>query len=116
MAGKLLQERDRLKEMVVECFRAATPKQDRMDLRALFTFKALLTTASGIPDYFFRDIHTDYVRFDFNGTGQLTVKEAYKMVKFYLYASLRRAGSKAQLGVPVISLDEAGYKNLRRVG
>jgi len=115
------EQRERLKSLVVECFRYAESKSTQrtspeLTLNELYTFKAQFVQKTGIPDSLFKDINTDYVRFDFSGTGLLSVNEIYKLIKFYLYAALRKAGVSKSVGLPITSLEAAGYRNLREVG
>merc|ERR1719436_1095592 len=60
---------------------------------------------------------TDFVRFDFDGSGRLDVREVYKLVKFHLWEySKRRTGKLIEVEIPFKSLDQAGYTFVRQMG
>lgn len=121
-AEEILQDGNRaeLKALVVQCFRESeSVKRDppEINLKELYAFKRIFMQKTGVPESLFKDLEIDYCRFDFSGTTMLTINETYKMIKFYLYSVLRKAGVAQSLAVPMISsLDSIGYRNLKEVG
>jgi serine/threonine protein kinase len=118
--AKLLQDRAELKALVCRLFKnvaSVTPDPEHLDPRGLRCFRALFTHNLNLPEEAFGDLLTDYVRFDFDGNGRLDVTETYKLVKFHLWEYTKQLGSGgAQVNIPCMTLQGAGYKVSKELG
>lgn len=113
---ELLEDRTKLKKAVVQCFRkVADSDLDSLDLQGLKQFRLVFSQAHQVPDQALGDLLTEYLCFDFDGSGQLDVNEVYKLVKFHLYAHRKKGlGEVAQ--IPFKTLEAAGFKVVRELG
>jgi len=114
----LLHERTGLKRSVVQCFRLASQSSSTLNLDGLHRFIRMLCRELSVDEAVFGDLTTEYMRFDFNGTGNLEVNEAYKLVKFSLRAHCKARGllEGASPAVPLKGLRQAGYQLSRLLG
>lgn len=89
-----------------------------MNLDGLHRFVRNLCREVGVEEAVFGDLATEYMRFDFNGTGSLEVNEVYKLVKFALRAHCKARGllEGASHTVPMKGLRQAGYRLSRLLG
>lgn len=112
-----LQDRARLKAMVLRIFSSVSSPTNNLDVNGLRCFRALLLQELGLPSETFGDILTDCIRFDFNGTGKLEVNEVYKLTKFHLWEYWKKLrGPEWKSNIPYKSLELGGYKVLKELG
>jgi RIO-like serine/threonine protein kinase len=118
----LLQDRASLNGLVVRLFEAITSKTHdlkHLDPRGLRCFRSSLTHHLGMPEEALGDLLTDYVRFDFDGSGRLGVTETCKLVKYHLWEYYKRSGAPGAAHgstIPLKSLEEAGYAVCEMLG
>merc|ERR1712008_66407 len=114
----LLQDRTRLKRSVVQCFRLASQSDSRLNLDGLHHFIRILCREWSVDEAVFGDLATEYMRFDFNGTGSLEVNEVWKLVKCSLWSHCKARGllEGASPPVQVKDLWQAGYRLSRLLG
>ena len=55
-----------------------------LDIASLQRFRTTLAQVIRVPEHAFGDLETEYIRFDFDGSGRLGLNEVYKLVKFHL--------------------------------
>lgn len=115
--GHLLQDRDRLKTAVVQSFLKAAGGVDSLDIQGLQLFRNDFSSTNKVPIQAFGDLVTEYLCFDFDGSGRLDVNEVYKFVKFHLLSYRKRFDTTdGHVDVPFKSLREAGYIEKRVLG
>jgi len=71
-----------------------------------------------VPLDAFQALEVDFERFDFDGSGFLSVNQAYKLVKFHLLEYCKRLGytTNSATVVPVRPLKSAGYEVIKDLG
>jgi len=112
---ELLSNRNELKREVTKSFWACGKSQN-LNINGLLDFRTNLLASIGVPDKVFGDLEAEYIRFDFDGGGTLTLNEVYKLVKFHLREYQKRFGGVDPVSVPTRSLEEAGYRITRELG
>jgi len=113
----LLEDREKLKTVVIDCFWEASKGEEQMGLQELYAFRSAFARASKLPESLLSGMSADYVRFDFDGNGRLSLNEIYKLVKFHLYNFHRSSGARlSEADVPKSTLAEAGYTITKEVG
>lgn len=113
----LLESREELKKNVIQCFIDSRNGHEELDLERLQVFRDMLPGALGVAPATFDDLCSEYIRFDFDGTGQLGMNAAYKLVKFHLRDHHKRlAAETATANVPVKDLSRAGYTIIKNLG
>jgi len=113
----LLQDRQRLKRAVVRSFKKVANGAKSLDLMGLQSFRDKFCQSFTVPPMVFGDLVTEYLCFDFDGSGRLAVPEVYKLVKFELLSYRKRAGfSDNPVDVPFRTLQDAGYSEKRLLG
>jgi len=112
-----LHDRNSLKVLVVEIFESVAATQKSIDVKGLGKVRTKVIQQLGLPGDSFGDLMTDYLRFDFDGSGALEVNEVYKLLKFHLWEYWKRVhGVKGKWGVPTKSMAEAGFTFVREMG
>jgi serine/threonine protein kinase len=120
---ELLGDRDVLKTHVVVCFKKAVAGEgtdlsdDELDIRALQLFRDFLSEELRVPADAFGDIKVEMIRFDFTGSGGLSINEAYRLVKFHLRQYRKQlGGAPVTVDIPFRSLQLAGYNITKELG
>jgi len=118
---QLLRNRKALKTHVIACFnQAATEgqKETGLNIVGLQQLSDLLAARIDVPLDAFQSLQVDFERFDFDGSGTLSINQAYKLVKFHLLEYRKRLGYAATSAsdVPVIPLESAGYEVFKELG
>lgn len=114
--AELLTNREVLKTEVVRCFKQIAGLDTSIDIIGLVHFRDALSRQIQVPQGCFGDLETEYVRFDFDGTGRLHFNEAYKLVKHHLWAYLKKLGGVVPVDIPFKTLDQAGYRVSQTLG
>lgn len=115
----ILEKREELKMTVIKCFKLITGKtgQKKVNIAGLQELRGLLIRELGVTPDVFGDLESEYIRFDFDGSGFLEANEVYKLIKFELYEYLKQIGGIEPVAIPMkASLEEAGYTVTKELG
>jgi len=121
---KILENREELKHTVIRCFKSVAKLdygdqvlQKKLDIIGLRNVRNALARELNLPAEVFGDIDSEYIRFDFDGSGFLEANEVYKLIKFELYDYLKAKGGVPQSELPMkASLEAAGYTVTKKLG
>lgn len=113
----LLENREELKMVVIKCFKQSAAHQKKIDIRGLLLVQKALERELNLPSEVFGDLQSEYVRFDFDGSGFLEANEVYKLIKFSLFEYLKGKGAIPAPNLPMkASLEAAGYTVTKKLG
>ena len=101
---RLLQDRGELKKQVAHCY-TQVASAEQLSPAGLRYMLQLLTTSLGLPDDALRiatGLEEEFECFDFDGSGALSLHEAYKLVKFRLLEQREQlSGAVHEVNIPV---------------
>lgn len=105
-----------LRDQVQKCWESAVPGGKASGPKELGTFCQKLEEAFSIPASNFGDL-TEVIRFfDFDGSGTIEFKEAYRFVKRQMDRYRRELGGAPDVNVPLVEGPEAkGYTIVKKV-
>lgn len=116
----LLSNRNMLKAHVARVFKEASCNEE-LSIMGLKQLQALIISRLGMTthDVFgCNPIDVDFERFDFNGSGSLSVNQTYKLVKFNFaeYRGSLAGSPKSKHNCAIKSLEGAGITLIRELG
>lgn len=96
---------------------AQAQNQKKIDIIGLRNVRNAIARELSLPVEVFGDLDSEYIRFDFDGSGFLEANEVYKLLKFELYEYLKAKGGVPTPELPMkASLEAAGYTVTKKLG
>merc|ERR1711871_1366721 len=114
--GELLRNRIALKTEVIHCFQQVANSKNQLEASGMLQFQQSLSAKLGVPMEAFGDMKLNFERFDFDGSGDLSINQAYKLVKFHLLDYRKRLGATASTQNIPFRADVGGYTILKNLG
>lgn len=119
---ELCKPKSGLKKIATECFKNHAEVREEsgelgLDAASFAQFIYELADEVDVPPEIFGDHNDEFIRFDFSGTGNVTLKEAYKFARYHIkdYAK-ELAPSIFAVTMPHMTLAEAGYQVVQTLG